>query len=36
MRTSWSGLFKLGGDGQRDFLIEMQPEVAVYNKLVGK
>ncbi|XP_028401865.1 vacuolar protein sorting-associated protein 13C-like [Dendronephthya gigantea] len=33
MKTSWSGLFKLGGDSQPDLLIEMQPERDVYNKL---
>ncbi len=34
MGTSWCGLFKMGGDGQCDFLIEMQPKEAVHNKMV--
>jgi hypothetical protein len=34
MGTSWRGLFKIGGDGQQDVLIELQPKKAVHNKLV--
>lgn len=34
MGVTWCGLFKLGGDGQRIRLIEMDPNEVVYNKLV--
>lgn len=34
MGTSWCGVFKLGGDGQRKHLVEMEPNEAVHNKLV--
>ena len=34
MGTSWCGLFKLGGDGQRELVIELQPKEAVHNRMV--
>ena len=34
MGVTWSGLLKLGGDGQRICLIEMEPNEVVHNKLV--
>lgn len=34
MGVTWCGLFKLGGDGQRIRLIEMDPNEVVHNKLV--
>lgn len=35
MGTSWHGLVKLGGDGCRQVLVELQPTDTVHNKLVN-
>jgi hypothetical protein len=37
MGTSWCGFFKLGGDGEREFvkIIELQPKEDVHNKMVS-
>ena len=36
MGSSWSAIFKLGGDGPREDLVEMNAAGAVPNKLVRK